>query len=136
LLIHQSRFGKIDAAVSDCALERWRERGRTEGVAAREKLREGVEAALLEPATHLEQVFFDYADRTASLALNNHLGISSAPWTTELISAWSRFIATIYFRHPDAMPELRAAVHETWNAAVLKLKRCMTQLKGQMTRSL
>ena len=48
LLIHQSRFGKADAAVSDCALERWRERGRTEGVAARDKLRQGVEAALLE----------------------------------------------------------------------------------------
>jgi len=48
LLIHQSRFGQADAAVSDCALERWRERGRTDGVAARDKLRKGVEAALLE----------------------------------------------------------------------------------------
>ena len=46
LLIHQSRFGQVDAAVSDCALERWRERGRTDGVAARDKLRQGVEAAL------------------------------------------------------------------------------------------
>jgi len=48
LLIHQSRFGHADSAVSDCALERWRERGRTDGVAARDKLRQGVEAALLE----------------------------------------------------------------------------------------
>ena len=48
LLIHQSRFGQADAAASDCALERWRERGRTDGVAARDKLRQGVEAALLE----------------------------------------------------------------------------------------
>jgi len=48
LLIHQSRFGEADAAVLDCALERWRERGRTEGVAARDNLRQGVEAALLE----------------------------------------------------------------------------------------
>ena len=48
LLIHQSRFGQADAAVADCALERWRERGRTDGVAARDKLRQGVEAALLE----------------------------------------------------------------------------------------
>jgi len=48
LLIHQSRFGQPDAAVLDCALERWRERGRTDGVAARDKLRQGVEAALLE----------------------------------------------------------------------------------------
>ena len=48
LLIHQSRFGHADASVSDCALERWRDRGRTDGVAARDKLRQGVEAALLE----------------------------------------------------------------------------------------
>ncbi len=48
LLIHQSRFGQADAPISDCALERWRERGRTDGVAARDKLRQGVEAALLE----------------------------------------------------------------------------------------
>lgn len=48
LLIHQSRFGQADTAVSDCALERWRDRGRTDGVTARDKLRQGVEAALLE----------------------------------------------------------------------------------------
>lgn len=48
LLIHQSRFGQADAAVSDCALERWRDRGRTDGVTARDKLRQGVESALLE----------------------------------------------------------------------------------------
>ena len=46
LLIHQSRFGAPDAALADCPLERWRERGRTEGTAARDKLRLGVEAAL------------------------------------------------------------------------------------------
>jgi hypothetical protein len=55
LLIHQSRFGQVEAVVSDCALERWRERGRTDGVAARDKLRQGVEAALLE----LGQGFID-----------------------------------------------------------------------------
>ncbi|AWC25168.1 type II restriction m6 adenine DNA methyltransferase, Alw26I/Eco31I/Esp3I family [Aminobacter sp. MSH1] len=48
MLIHQSRFGSDQAAVADCSLERWRDRGRTEGVAAREKLRQGVEAALRE----------------------------------------------------------------------------------------
>jgi N-6 DNA Methylase len=48
LLIHQSRYGQAGAAASDCALERWRERGRTDGVAARDHLRLGVEAALLE----------------------------------------------------------------------------------------
>lgn len=48
LLIHQSRFGQADAAVSDCALERWRDRGRIDGVTARDKLRQGVESALYE----------------------------------------------------------------------------------------
>ena len=55
LLIHQSRFGPADATVSDCALERWRDRGLTDGAAARDKLRQGVEAALLE----LGQGFID-----------------------------------------------------------------------------
>lgn len=48
MLIHQSRFGNSQTAAADCSLERWRDRGRTEGVAARAKLRQGVEAALLE----------------------------------------------------------------------------------------
>lgn len=48
LLIHQSRFGLADAAVQDCALERWRDRGRIDGVTARDKLRQGVESALYE----------------------------------------------------------------------------------------
>ena len=46
LLIHQSRFGKVDSPPSDCALERWREKGREQGVTARERLRDGVENAL------------------------------------------------------------------------------------------
>ena len=48
LVIHASRFGALGASPSDCSLERWRERGRIDGTAAKEKLRLGVEAALLE----------------------------------------------------------------------------------------
>lgn len=48
LLIHQSRFGRPDVLPADCALEHWRDAGRIEGVAARDKLRQGVEHALLE----------------------------------------------------------------------------------------
>jgi hypothetical protein len=47
LLMHASRFGAPGTAPTDCALERWREAGGKEGVTARERLREGVEAALL-----------------------------------------------------------------------------------------
>jgi hypothetical protein len=46
LLIHQNRFGRPGAAPTDCAFERWREKGREEGVKARERLRDGVEEAL------------------------------------------------------------------------------------------
>lgn len=48
LLIHQSRFGKAKAAPTESSLEQWRDTGRVEGVAARDKLRRGVEAALIE----------------------------------------------------------------------------------------
>jgi len=47
LLIHASRFGEQKANAADCALERWREEGAKVGVAARDRLRDGVEAALV-----------------------------------------------------------------------------------------
>ena len=51
LLCHASRFGLPSAAPADCALDRWRDAGQKEGVAARDKLRGGVEAALLSLGT-------------------------------------------------------------------------------------
>ena len=48
LVVHASRFGAMDAPPSDCPLERWCERGRIDGSAAKKKLRLGVEAALIE----------------------------------------------------------------------------------------
>lgn len=47
LLIHASRFGAGGAPPVDAALERWREAGAKEGLTARDRLRDGVEAALL-----------------------------------------------------------------------------------------
>lgn len=47
LLIHASRFGRSGAAVTDCPLEHWRDAGQKAGVAARDRLRDGFEAALL-----------------------------------------------------------------------------------------
>lgn len=46
LTVHSSRFGRAPTPTTDCALERWREQGAKEGVAARDRLRDGVEAAL------------------------------------------------------------------------------------------
>lgn len=48
LILHVSRFGQPSTPPSSCALERWREEGLKQGATAREKLREGVEAALKE----------------------------------------------------------------------------------------
>ena len=47
LLCHATRFSSADAPASDCYLERWREAGTKEGLVARDRLRDGVEAALL-----------------------------------------------------------------------------------------
>ena len=47
LIVHASRFGQPAAPVTDCALERWRETGSKEGLAARERLSVGVKEALL-----------------------------------------------------------------------------------------
>ncbi|MBX9827316.1 MAG: N-6 DNA methylase [Xanthobacteraceae bacterium] len=47
LLIHATRFGGEGATSGDCALERWREAGLMAGTAARERLGESVEEALL-----------------------------------------------------------------------------------------
>lgn len=47
LLIHASRFGQPGAPITDCSLERWRDAGAREGEVARDRLRDGVEQALL-----------------------------------------------------------------------------------------
>ena len=46
LLIHRSRFGTTGAPATDCALERWRDAGAREGVAARDHLADQVQIAL------------------------------------------------------------------------------------------
>jgi len=48
LLIHATRFGAAGTPPSSAQLEKWREEGLKQGTAARERLREGVEAALKE----------------------------------------------------------------------------------------
>jgi hypothetical protein len=66
-----------------------------------------------ESAQYLEQEFFNYLDDSASQALDIHLGCREE-WTIELVNAWSRFVLGIHLRHPDAMPELRAAAKAIW----------------------
>lgn len=68
-------------------------------------------------AQFIEQTFFNYADHTASLALDSHLkNAPTSAWDSELISAWSRFVVALHLRHPDAVPELKQAAQDIWNA--------------------
>ena len=48
LILQASRFGADGTSPSDCPLERWKERSRLDGAAAKDYLRLGVEAALIE----------------------------------------------------------------------------------------
>jgi hypothetical protein len=61
LLIQESRFGAPGQPVTDCPLELWRSAGREEGTRAREKLRGGVEDALVA----LGRGFLTHADNQA-----------------------------------------------------------------------
>src|ERR1700685_3653358 len=78
LLIHSSRFGQISTPISDCELERWREAGQREGLAARDRLRDGVEAALLSLGngllSHSENGSLRERLRTAALPLPDFFG--------------------------------------------------------------
>jgi hypothetical protein len=66
-------------------------------------------------AQFIEQSFFDYADRVASDALQMLLSGDNR-WTSETRSAWSRFVIGVHLRHPDAIPELRAAARSVWSS--------------------
>lgn len=72
LLIHGSRFGTLGTLPSDCALERWRDAGQKEGVAARDKLRDGVETALLSLGT-------GFLSHPSNTALRQHLQNGTLP---------------------------------------------------------
>jgi hypothetical protein len=78
LLAHASRFGRSGTLPSDCALERWREAGQKEGVAARDRLRDGVEAALLSFGNgfvaHPDNGPLREKLRTGDLSLNDFFG--------------------------------------------------------------
>lgn len=60
LILHASRFGGDGTCPSDCPLERWKERSRIDGAAAKDNLRLGVEAALIE----LGRGFIQHANNT------------------------------------------------------------------------
>ncbi len=125
LLIHQSRFGSAGTNVSDCALERWRERGRIDGSAAKEKLRLGVEAALQE----LGQGFIEHP---ANVALREALQkgeISGQQFYEELLRLVYRMIFLFAAEDrgllfsPDATDEAKRAYTHGYSVGRLR-DRC------------
>jgi N-6 DNA Methylase len=78
LLIQASRFGIAGTPPSDCALERWRDAGQREGLTARDRLRDGVEAALLGLGSgflsHAENGKLREALQTGALPLSEFFG--------------------------------------------------------------
>ena len=65
----------------------------------------------------VEEEFFSYADNIAAIALERLLAGDLDDWSSDLKSGWSRFLIGIHLRHPDAMPELRAAAISIWEGS-------------------
>jgi len=122
MLIHQSRFGSDHAAIADCSLERWRDRGRTEGVAAREKLRQGVEAALRE----LGQGFIEHPKNDLLRQALRDGSLTRQSFFEELLRLVYRLIFLFaaedreLLHAPDATPEARQAYLEGYSLGRLR----------------
>lgn len=107
LLIHASRFGGEGALATDCPLERWREAGLRAGTAARERLGESVEEALLA----LGQGFLESNPDLRSKLDEGRVGVQS--WFEQLLRVVYRliFLAVAEDRDllhgPDASPASR-----------------------------
>lgn len=69
LLTHATRFGTIDSAPSDCALEQWREAGLKQGVEARKDLYANVATALEELGQGLVDANPDLREKLTTGAL-------------------------------------------------------------------
>jgi hypothetical protein len=76
----------------------------------------------------MEQRFFNYADRTAAQALEM-LFTDHPVWSSEMKSAWARFVIGVHTRHPDTMPELRAAAKAIWEGSAEGSQRMYEEIK-------
>lgn len=106
LLAHETRFGKPDQPVTECALEAWREAARAQGTAARGKLREGVESALLA----LGNGFLAHPDNGPLREALRTNALTTAGYFNELLRLVYRmiFLLTVEERgllHPEGAPE-------------------------------
>jgi len=113
LLVHATRFGGEKAPPSDCALERWREAGLRAGTAARERLGENVEEALLA----LGQGFLDANPDLRAKLDSNSLTVHA--WFEQLLRVVYRLIFLAVSEDRDLLhgPDASAASRELYASA-------------------
>jgi hypothetical protein len=119
-LIHRTRFGIAGAPVTDCALERWREAGSREGVAARDRLAAQVENALKVLGSGFLEANPDLATRLKSGEVN------LTEWFNELLRLVYRLIFMMVAEdrnllHPEmAKPDARKLYAEGYSLGALR----------------
>lgn len=113
LLVHATRFGGEKAPPSDCALERWREAGLRAGTAARERLGENVEEALLA----LGQGFLDANPDLRAKLDSNSLTVHA--WFEQLLRVVYRLIFLAVSEDRDLLhgPDASAVSRELYASA-------------------
>ena len=78
----------------------------------------------------LEKEFFNYADRTASQALEMLIdGVPKHLWSNEMLSAWARFLVGVHTRHFDTIPEIRDAAKTLWTASGEQSQRAYEEVR-------
>lgn len=112
LLCHETRFGREDQPVTECALEVWRNAGREGGTRAREHLRRGVEDAL----AALGQGFLSHADNVTLRAELQNGTLPVKDYFNQLLRLVYRliFLLTVEERgllHPDGMSDAAKALY-------------------------
>ncbi len=102
LLMHRTRFGSKDAAVTDCALESWREAGAREGEAARERLADQVKLALKVLGSGFLEANHDLAEKLKSG------DVSLTDWFNELLRLVYRLIFLMVAEDRDLLHSANA----------------------------
>lgn len=113
LLCHETRFGREDQPVTECALEAWRSAGREEGTRAREHLRRGVQEALVA----LGQGFLSHIENTALRAELQNGTLPPKDYFNQLLRLVYRliFLLTVEERgllHPDGTSDATKALYD------------------------
>jgi hypothetical protein len=112
LLLQETRFGRDGQAVTECALETWRNAGKEEGTRAREHLRNGVEDALVA----LGQGFLSHPENKTLRAALQDGALSTRDYFSQLLRLVYRliFLLTVEERsllHPEGTPDAARSLY-------------------------